>query len=176
LTGAIATFPAKMKKLILIAVAVSFLSCDHGLEPPSAVQPGFGGTITFEKGTWPASDSLINLWLFASQLYPLDSEKVFTGLLSDPPTIYLYPATDQNLPFFVDSISYAFHLPQGTYKYVGVLQHFETGISASTLRIVGIYGTNDVPPLPIPIIVSEGNFTPGINLNVNFRKPPPSPF
>ncbi|MGA3246203.1 MAG: hypothetical protein ABSE41_16420, partial [Bacteroidota bacterium] len=67
-----------MKKLLLAAIVMSLLSCDHGLEPPPSVQPGFGGTIYFEKGTWPASDSLVNLWLFASQLYPLDSAKIFT--------------------------------------------------------------------------------------------------
>jgi hypothetical protein len=165
-----------MKKLLLVAVAVLALSCDHGLEPPQATEPGFGGTIFFEKGTWPAPDSLVNLWLFASQQYPLDSTKIFTGLFSNPPTIYLYPATDKNLPFFVDSVSYRFNLPPGTFKYVGVLQHAANDISVSSLRVVGLYGTNDVPPLPIPIIVSEFNFTAGVNIKVNFRKPPPQPF
>ena len=165
-----------MKKLLLAAIVVSSLSCDHGLEPPPSVEPGFGGTIYFEKGTWPASDSIVNLWLFASQLYPLDSAKIFAGLFSDPPTIYLYPATDKNLPLFVDSVSYKFNLPPGTYKYVGVLQHIANDINVSSLRVVGLYGTNDLPPLPIPIIVSDFNFVSGVNIRVNFRKPPPSPF
>ena len=165
-----------MKKLLLAAIVVSLLSCDHGLEPPPSVQPGFGGTIYFEKGTWPASDSLVNLWLFASQQYPLDSAKIFTGLFSNPPTIYLYPATDKNLPFFVDSVSFTFNVPPGTYKYVGVLQHSANDINASSLKVVGLYGTNDLPPLPIPIIVSDLNFVSGVNIRVNFRKPPPSPF
>ncbi|MCX6135843.1 MAG: hypothetical protein NTU47_18725 [Ignavibacteriales bacterium] len=165
-----------MKKLLLVAIVISSLTCDHGLEPPPNVTPGFGGTIYFGKGTWPAADSLVNLWLFASQLYPLDSLKVFTGLFSDPPTIYLYPATDKNLPLFVDSVSYVFNLPPGTYKYVGVLQHVANDINASSLRVVGVYGTSDVPPLPIPIIVNENNFQAGVNVRVNFRKPPPQPF
>lgn len=165
-----------MKKLLLAALVMSLLSCDHGLEPPPSVQPGFGGTIYFEKGTWPASDSLVNLWLFASQQYPLDSAKIFTGLFSNPPTIYLYPAADKNLPLFVDSVSFAFNVPPGTYKYVGVLQHSANDINASSLRVVGLYGTNDSPPLPIPIIVSDFNFVSGVNILVNFRKPPPSPF
>lgn len=165
-----------MKKLLLAAIVASSLSCDHGLEPPPIVEPGFGGTIYFEKGTWPVSDSLVNLWLFASQQYPLDSSKIFTGLFSNPPTIYLYPATDKNLPLFVDSVSYRFNLPPGTYKYVGVLQHAANDISVSSLRVVGLYGTNDLPPLPIPIIVSDFNFSSGIDIRVNFRKLPPQPF
>ncbi|HTY38517.1 MAG TPA: hypothetical protein VMH23_15470 [Bacteroidota bacterium] len=165
-----------MKKLLLAAIVLSFISCDHGLEPPPAVQPGFGGTIVFEKGTWPTSDSLVNLWLFASQVYPLDSAKIFTGLFSNPPSIYLYPATDKNLPFFVDSVAYSFNLPPGTYKYVGILQHFANDINAGSLRVVGIYGTADKPPLPIPVIVSENSYLPGVNITVNFRKPPPAPF
>jgi hypothetical protein len=165
-----------MKKLLLAAIVVSLISCDHGLEPPLSVQPGFGGTIYFEKGTWPASDSLVNLWLFASQQYPLDSAKIFTGLFSNPPTIYLYPAVDKNLPLFVDSVSYKFNVPPGTYKYVGVLQHAANDINVGSLRVVGLYGTNDLPPLPIPIIVSDFNFISEVNIRVNFRKPPPSPF
>ena len=165
-----------MKKLLLAAIVVSSLSCDHGLEPPLSVEPGFGGTIYFEKGTWPASDSIVNLWLFASQLYPLDSAKIFAGLFSDPPTIYLYPASDKNLPLFVDSVSYKFNLPPGTYKYVGVLHRRANDINVSSLKVVGLYGTNDLPPLPIPIIVSGSNFVSGVDIRVNFRKPPPSPF
>jgi hypothetical protein len=165
-----------MKRLPVVAIVLLFISCDHGLEPPASVEPGFGGTIYFEKGTWPAADSIVNLWLFASQQYPLDSTKIFTGLFSNPPTIYLYPATDKNLPLFVDSVSYKFNLPPGKYGYVGVLQHIANDINVSSLKVVGLFGTNDLPPLPVPIIVSDFNFVSGVNIRVNFRKPPPSPF
>ena len=63
-----------------------------------------------------------------------------------------------------------------TYKYVGVLQHFTNDVAVSALRVVGLYGTNDTPPIPIPVIVNEGSFTPGIDIRVNFRKLPPQPF
>jgi hypothetical protein len=41
---------------------------------------------------------------------------------------------------------------------------------------VGIYGTAGDPPLPIPVIVSESQFISGIDIKVNFHKPPPQPF
>ncbi len=165
-----------MKRLLIVALAVLSMSCDHGLAPPPNVEPGFGGTVYFEWGSWPAADSLVNLWIFASELYPLDSAKVFQGLFSNPPLIYLYPAFDKSLPLFVDSVSYSFILPPGTYKYVGVIQRFANDINIHTMRVVGMYGTNDSPPLPIPVIVNEANFFAGVDLKVNFRKPPPQPF
>jgi hypothetical protein len=176
LSGAIGTFLRMMKRASLLIIAVFVLSCDHGLAPPPSVEAGFGGTLYFEKGTWPPTDSLFNLWVFASQVYPLDSAKVMQGLFSSPPTIYLYPASDKNLPFNIDSVSYAFKLPVSTYKYVGVIQRFASDITVRTLRVVGMYGTNDTPPIPIPVIVSEGSFTTGISFRVNFRQPPPPPF
>lgn len=165
-----------IKLLLVLPTAFLIASCEPGLTPPPEVRPGFGGTIYFQNGTWPPADSLLNLWLFASEIYPLDSASVFTGLFSNPPLILLYPATDQNLPFFVDSVSYAFSLPPGTYKYVGVLQRYANEFSVRSLRVVGIYGTTSDPPLPIPVIVSESQFISGIDMKVNFHKPPPQPF
>jgi hypothetical protein len=164
------------KSVLFLILAFFLVSCDHGLAPPPSVEPGFGGTIYFEKGTWPSPDSLNSLWLFASQVYPLDSSKVVSGLLSDPPTIYLYPASDRSLPSNVDSVSYTFNLPLATYKYIGVIQRFANDLNVHSLRVVGLYGTSDSPPVPIPVIVSDGTFTPGVTFTVNFRKPPPQPF
>ncbi|HCA79881.1 MAG TPA: hypothetical protein DEP53_09120 [Bacteroidetes bacterium] len=165
-----------MKKHLALALALLFLSCDHGLAPLPPIEPGFGGTIYFEKETWPPADSLVNLWVFASQIFPLDSEKVFQGLFSNPPAIYLYPAFDKNLPLFGDSVSYAFNLPPATYFYVGVLQRTANDINVRSLKVVGMYGTSDVPPIPIPVNVTDTGFLTGIDLRVNFRKPPPQPF
>jgi hypothetical protein len=170
LNEAIATLLQEMKRILLVAIAVTALSCDHGLAPLPSVQPGFGGIVSFEKNTWPA-DSLVNLWIFASQVYPLDSAKVFGGLLSSPATIFVY-----SLPFNVDSVSYTFNLPPATYKYVGVVQHLTNDFTIHSLRVVGLYGTNDVPPVPIPVEVNDRTFPTGIDMRVNFRKPPPQPF
>ncbi len=165
-----------MKQLVFLALTILFLSCDHGLAPLPPVEPGFGGTIYFAKGTWPPADSLVNLWIFASQVFPLDSAKVFGGLFSNPPTIYLYPALDKSLPLFGDSVSYSFNLPPATYFYVGVLQRTANDINIRSMKVVGMYGTSGDPPLPIPVVVSDVDFLTGIDIRVNFRKPPPQPF
>ncbi|MBM4161443.1 MAG: hypothetical protein FJ217_10125 [Ignavibacteria bacterium] len=165
-----------MRIVGVVFLVFLFLSCEPGLTVPPEVEPGFGGIVFFEKGTWPPQDSLFNLWVFASQIYPLDSLKVFEGLFADPPRIYLYPAIDRNLPLFVDSTSYAFALPPANYLYVGVLQRFASEITVRSLRVVGLYGTPDNPPLPIPVVVSGSQFIDGIDIRVNFHKPPPQPF
>ncbi len=165
-----------MKYLLAIVVVLVLLSCEGGLEPPSLVEPGFGGTITFVRETWPPRDSLVNLWLIASQLYPLDSIKVFTGIFSNPPLIYIYPALDQNLPLFVDAASYSFPLPPAEYKYIAVIQHFKSDISAQALRVVGLYGSGSNPQQPLAVTVRDFEFVNDINITVNFYKLPPQPF
>ncbi len=168
-----------MRISVLIVIALVVLSCDGGLAPPPPIEPGFGGTITFVRSTWPPQDSVVNLWIFASQIYPLDSTKVFAGIFPNPPnppTIFLYPSLAQNLPFRVDSVSYKFLLPSTTYKYIGVLQHFRNDLSIRSFRVVGMYGTNTSPPQPIAVQVREFEFVQGININVNFYQPPPQPF
>jgi hypothetical protein len=39
-----------------------------------------------------------------------------------------------------------------------------------------MYGKSDIPPLPKTVIVTESDFMKGIDMRVNFRKPPPQPF
>lgn len=170
------TFLRMMKSALILIVALCLLSCDHGLAPPPSVEPGFGGIVYFEKGTWPSSDSLVNLWVFASEVYPLDSAKVYQGLFSNPPTVFLLPVFAADIRPNTDSVSYTFKLPVATYKYVGVIQQVALDLNIHNLRVVGLYGTTDSPPLPIPVIVNDGEFTSGITFRVNFRIPPPQPF
>lgn len=165
-----------MKKVLLSLITVFMLSCDGGLAPPPDVEPGFGGTIRFERDTWPSRDSLKNLWLFASQVYPLDSNKVFEGIFGNPPTIYLYPSIDRNLALFADSVSYSFFLPPSTYRYIGVIQRFNDDLNIRSFRMVGLYGTQNNPPDPIAVIVHDFEFVNNISFTVNFHKPPPQPF
>lgn len=163
----------------VIVVAVLFISCNGGLEPPPLVEPGFGGTITFVRNTWPPRDSLVNLWLVASQDYPLDSVKVFTGIFSNPPRIYVYPSFERNLVDLdhpVDTLSYSFLLPPAEYKYICVLQRFKNEFNVRALRVVGLYGTATNPPQPIPITVRDFEFVTNVNITVNFHQHPPQPF
>jgi hypothetical protein len=168
-----------MRVILVSVLALFILSCDGGLAPPPLVEPGFGGTITFLRSTWPSRDSLVNLWLVASQEYPLDSVKIFTGIFSNPPRIYIYPGFDRNLVDFdnpVDTLSYEFFLPPGEYKYICVLHRFKNEINARAIRVVGLYGTATNPPQPIPVVVRDFEFVKPINITVNFHQLPPQPF
>jgi len=170
-----------MKKLILVLGAIAWMSCNGGLSPLPPPKPGISGTLYFAKGTWPGTpsspDSLSNLWIFASQVYPLDSSLVIGGLFSSPPTIYLYPSFVQNLPLYVDSLQYFFQLPVGTYKYIGVIQHLVPDYnSIRSLRVVGVVKDPTDTANPRQVNVVDGTVIPGINANVDFHNPPAQPF
>jgi len=178
----IATFFQKSMKKIIVLLALVELSCNGGLSPTPPPKPGISGTVVFAKNTWPgtstAPDSLYNLWIFASQIYPLDSSLVINGLfLTNPPTIFLYPSVAENLPFNVDSVQYEFDLPVGTYKYIGVIQHITPDYQTiRSLRVVGVAKDRADSTLPLQAQVVEGTVTSGVNIHVDFHNPPPQPF
>jgi hypothetical protein len=151
------------------------IACDGGLAPPPPIELGFSGTVYF-TGQWP-SDSLISLWIFASQIYPLDSVKVYSGLFFTPHTIFLYPSMSQSLRFNVDSLHYSFPLPSATYKYIGIIRQtsaISNGIRA--FRIVGFYKDSTDISNPGVVEVNERDQVQGINIEVDFQNPPPQPF
>lgn len=163
-----------MKWLFLSLVVVLLVSCDGGLAPPPPFDPGFGGTIYFRN--WPPSDSLVNVWLFASQIYPLDSNKVFEGLFSTR-KIFLYPDFNKSLPFYVDSVRYSFRpLEPGIYRYIGIIQQFNPTISIRSFRVVGVYRNPNDTLQPGVIEVRDFSFVDNIHIRVDFRNPPPQPF
>lgn len=170
-----------MRKILLALCAVVYLSCDGGLSPTPPPKPGISGTVYFAKGSWPdttsSADSLSNLWIFASQVYPLDSVLVINGLFSSPPTIFLYPSIADNLPFYVDSVNFTFELPVELYKYIGVIQHISPDYSSvRTLRVVG-FAKDTVDALkPMQVKVYDGQVAAGIIIKVDFHNPPPQPF
>lgn len=178
----IATFCEQiMKRWVLVLCVVSVAGCNGGLSPTPAPKPGIGGTIYFAKGTWPGTpvtpDSLANLWIFASEVYPLDSSLVVSGLFSSTPTIFLYPSFVANLPFYVDSVQYFFPLPLGFYKYIGVIQHIDPfSFSISSLRVVGVAKNPADTTQPLQVNITQGSVTTGVDLHVDFRNPPPQPF
>ncbi len=163
-----------MKSLHFLFLVCLLLSCDGGLTPPPAFDPGFGGTITFES--WPPSDSLVNVWLFASQIYPLDSIKIFEGLFTTR-KIFLYPGLTQSLPRYVDSVAYSFApLEVGYYRYIGIIQQFNMQLSIRSFRVVGVYKNPADTLLPGEVDVRDFSFMSGINIKANFRNLPPQPF
>ena len=168
-----------MRSIVLIILCLLLTACDGGLAPPPPVELGFSGTVYFTPGSWP-TDSLINLWIFASQIYPLDSAKVYSGLFTNPNTIFLYPSMNQSLPLSaVDSILYSFPLHFGTYKYVGVIQQVSLDLinrGVRVFRVVGFYKDSTNLSQPGSVIANDNYQVKGIDIQVDFRNPPPQPF
>ncbi|MFH0992170.1 MAG: hypothetical protein V1799_19390 [bacterium] len=166
--------------ILFLALSLGFAACDGGLEPPTedsiTQEPGISGLITFEKNTWPPADSLIGMWIFASQLYPLDSVLILTGLFSDPPKILLYPDLSTSLPLYVDSISYRFKLPPGLYRYIGIIQQMKPELAVRSLRVVGVYASTADPSQPVSVSIGNSQLVRNINFHINFYKIPPQPF
>ncbi len=167
-----------MRCFVLIILCLMLVSCDGGLAPLPPVELGFSGTVYFTPGSWPA-DSLVSLWIFASQIYPLDSAKVYSGLFDSPNTIFLYPSLTSSLPFYIDSLQYSFPLHSGTYKYIGVIQQTNSDLKGQGIRVfrvVGFYKDRINPLLPGVVEVNDTLQVKGININVDFRNPPAQPF
>jgi hypothetical protein len=152
------------------------IACDSGLAPPPPIEPGFCGTVSFAHGTWPSSDSLVHLWIFASQIDSLDSAKVVTGLFISPFTIFIYPGFDKTLSYYKDSISYTFNLPVGMYKYIGVIQQISPEFGIRFFRVVGFYKDPTNPTQPGSVEVNDFEQVKGIDIYVDFHNPPRQPF
>ena len=169
-----------MRILILVILCVFIAACDGGLAPPPPSELGFSGTVYFTPGSWPPTDSLVSIMIFASTIYPLDSATTVSGLFSDPPLIFVYPSMSESLrPFFADSISYLFPLRSGTYKYIGVVQQISSDLLHSSIRVfrvVGFYKNATQPSQPGSVIVNDTSQVHEINIQVDFRNPPPQPF
>ena len=169
-----------MKLLVLIILCLLLASCDAGLAPPPPIELGFSGTVYFTPGSWPSRDSLVGLMIFASEIYPLDSAMAFAGLFSDPPTIFVYPSMSESLlPFSADSISYSFPLRSGTYKYIGVVQQISSDLKTRGMRVFRVVGFyKDAADLSQPgsVVVNDSSQVKEINIQVDFRNPPPQPF
>lgn len=163
--------------LFIAAVLVTVTSCNEGLTPPPEVKPGIAGAVMYEPGSpWPSTDSLQGLWLFASLEYPIDSNRVITGVLIEPRFIFLYPSLGESLPYFVDSTQFFFELPTGQYRYVGVIQQLRSDLVVSSFRIVGMLEDPTTPGSPLTVEVRRGAVVSGLRLRVDFLSPPVQPF
>lgn len=154
---------------------VILISCEGGLTVPPDIEPGIVGLLT-APSSWPSqTDSVKTLWIFASQIYPLDSSKVVAGIFNSQ--ILLYPALDQSLPYGFTSLDYNFPLTPATYYYIGVLQRFgDNVVDPRSYRVVGVYENPQNPSEPGVITIREFQVLTGINIMINFVNPPPQPF
>jgi hypothetical protein len=166
-----------MRIPFLIIICIILVYCDGGLAPPELLT-GISGTLYF-AGTWPPADSLNNLLLFASSIWPLDSAKVVNGLLKNPSTIFVYPGLNDHLPYYVDSIRYTFPLDPGTYRYIGVIQQIKSDFLINGIRVfrvVGFFKDSSDSSQPGVVVVNNVEVVSGINFTVDFHNPPAQPF
>ncbi|MBI2619933.1 MAG: hypothetical protein HYW57_07605 [Ignavibacteriales bacterium] len=172
-----------MNRAILAGLCFFLLlsGCDGGLTPPPTVEPGIAGTLTV-FGPWPPQDSVKSLWLFASQIFPLDSSKIVSGIFQGK--IFVYPpccvqpsSFDASLPYGFNNMSFHFPLPLATYFYIGVLQRFgDNLVEPRSYRVVGVLTNPADPLLPQEVTVGEFEVVSNLSINVDFYNLPPQPF
>ncbi|MEX1139310.1 MAG: hypothetical protein WEB33_06515 [Bacteroidota bacterium] len=162
-----------MKILFLFSLLIIFLSCDGGLTLPPDVQPGIEGTITL-SGSWPPEDSVKSLWIFASQIFPLDSSKVVAGIIDG--RISIYPSVTETLPYNVSPQQFNMPLLPGTYFYIGVLQRHGDLANLDSYDVVGVLRDDVNPMNPRSISVGDFQVISGLAIQIDFYNLPPQPF
>lgn len=163
-----------LKDLIIESLSIFttlfFIGCTHGITPLS-VQPGFGGTIHFTS-EWPPLDSVKDIRVVAFYHYPpID---IIGEILSGAAKVYP-PIGSSALPLFVDSLGYRFETDPATFEYVVVALQYGPNLF-SDWKVVGAYGYEHGVGKPKKVIIPEDTFVNGINIDVDFKNTPPTPF
>ncbi|GJQ20134.1 MAG: hypothetical protein HBSIN02_04890 [Bacteroidia bacterium] len=164
-----------MKSLLLSVLLIVLLtSCDGGLTLPPLIEPALEGTITVQS-PWPPQDSVKNLWLFASQIFPVDSANIFSGIFSGSIIIYPGLSLDSTLAYNVNVQTFHAKVPPATYYYIGILaRHGDQFLETSSYRVVGIL--EEGPGQPRTVIVRNDEVVSGLQITVDFYNLPPQPF
>jgi hypothetical protein len=156
--------------VFLVLTVGSILSgCNEGLAPRIETS-GISGVIRYKN--WPPRDSLRDLRLVAFKVFP--PTNIVGDVLQGRAIVYPPIGDSALVPFYVDSIQYTAPLPPGRYEYVVVAQQFGPNIFTDW-RPVGQYDLDSNYAVPSPVIVFEGTTTRFIDINVDFRNPPPFP-
>jgi len=159
-------------KAFLLLSLFQYPACDQGLSPESAAKlgPAYGisGTIYFTN--WPPTDSVVDLRVVSFKNFP--SQDILDEVLQGRAR---YTETLQ--PYGADSIHYKLVLspiPPGAFAYTVVAQRFGPNVRADW-KAVGEYYANGDTSRPGPIIVPADSILPGIDIRVDFRRPPRGP-
>ncbi|MDD5607381.1 MAG: hypothetical protein PHY57_02630 [Ignavibacterium sp.] len=168
----------KIRYGILLFVLLTAACSDHGIEPKAILKspPGFSGTIRFIS-EWPDSIKRSFLVIFKN---PLKSDSDFTVLnlkfLSKE-----IPLGVQKHEFSSLDSAYIPAAPgvfsSGSYFYVAVVQQSTENLSLARKDwfVSGVYYTNNDTTVPGVLIIPDSTFVKNININVDFKNPPPQP-
>jgi len=168
--------PGDAVRFLATAVLLVLSGCNAEIGPIQE-QSGFGGTIRFRN--WPPADSVHDMRLVAFETFPADSAGILTTLLAGHGAVY--PPIGTKFPSFVDSLPYEFTTTNGTnlqvrnYEYVIVAQQFGPNVLADW-RPVGVYPAAAGSFLPAPVRVILHHVLAGVDIDVDFRNPPPKPW
>jgi len=156
-----------------IVLVSFFAACNQGLNPNSAVDEGFGGTLTFSSRL-PPPDSLRDLRVVAIPYLPIDTTfstvlyKITQGIISYSPAQITAADSGTTVP-------YEMLVKPATYYYIAVVQQYGSDVYTQW-RVVSIYGYSPSSPEPKSITVEPDHFVKGINFTVDFYNIPPQPF
>jgi hypothetical protein len=148
---------------ILFFLLWALSACDHGLEPPPAVKPGFSGRITY-VGNWPPADSIYLLAVVAFKTFP--PTNILADILSGN-AVY-----DTSLSRNVESQDYQILTDPATFQYIVVAQQYGPDIF-SQWRVIGVYSDNPSQGTPKSVVISPEMFVTGIDITVDFDHLPP---
>jgi hypothetical protein len=163
----------RSRVFLLLSCSV-LLSCDKGLEPPSdlssARSSAISGLITYKN--WPSPDSLRDLRIVLFRNFPpgnIISEVLNGNAVVEPPL-----GDTALVPFYVDSLRFAFGLPSGVYEYVAVVQQYGPSVY-NNWRPVGQYDLDSNLSVPTPVAVPDGDTLHNVDIAVDFIHRPPMP-
>lgn len=157
--------------LFIVGIATTILTgCNEGLAPRVETS-GITGTIRYKH--WPPQDSLYDLRLVAFKHFPPGN--IVADVLQGKAVVYPPIGDTALVPFYVDSLHYTVPLPGGKYEYVVIAQRYGPNI-LTDWRPVGQYDLDTNYAVPSPVVVLEGTLTRFVDINVDFRNPPPFPF
>ncbi|MER3523731.1 MAG: hypothetical protein C4326_06590 [Ignavibacteria bacterium] len=149
---------------------ITLTACNEGLAP-RVEKSGISGTIRYKH--WPPQDSLRDLRLVAFKRFP--PSNIVGDILQGNAVVYPPIGDTALVPFYVDSLKYTAPLPPGKYEYVVIAQRYGPNIFTDW-RPVGQYDLDTNYATPSPVVVLDGTLTRFVDINVDFRNPPPFPF
>jgi len=158
--------------LLILTGLIWLLGCNQGLSPEAAGPSisGISGTLYFKN--WPPVDSLFDLRLVVFKTFP--PENILEAVVNQEAFAYPPITQKEGLPLNVPKIDYVMELPPGRYEYIVVAWQYGPNVF-SDWRAAGHYGS-DNNPNPTTVDIQEGKLLNNIDIYVDFKNPPPSPF